>query len=106
MREQGFEGAIVIYSNGIQADRLLQILASDPLKHTTASLNYSIATGDGAPQMPRQALARLEQYEVEHPAASPLAMLILSILVGASIPSLEKTPAPKKGLAVPTATPY
>ena len=69
LREKGFAGAIVIYSNGIQAERLLQILQSDPLSKTTASLNYSITTGDGAPQMPRASLERLEQYEQENPGA-------------------------------------
>ena len=67
LREQGYQGAIVIYSNGIQAERLIEILESDPLHQTTASLNYSIATGDGAPQMPRHALDRLEAYEQQHP---------------------------------------
>jgi len=69
LRQQGYQGAIVIYSNGIQAERLLHILESDPLSKTTASLNYSIATGDGAPQMPKKALEQLEQYETEHPGA-------------------------------------
>lgn len=67
LRQQGYAGAIVVYSNGIQADRLLQILASDPLSKTTASLNYSIATGDGAPQMPQKALAQLKKHEIEQP---------------------------------------
>jgi hypothetical protein len=67
LRQHNYQGAIVIYSNGIQAERLLQILESDPLQNTTASLNYSITTGDGAPQMPRQSLRRLEQYEIEYP---------------------------------------
>lgn len=66
LRENGFQGAVVIYSNGIQAERLLQILESDPLGKTTASLNYSIATGDGAPQMPKRSLQLLEAYETEH----------------------------------------
>jgi len=69
LREQGFQGAIVVYSNGIQAERLLRILTSDPLNQTTASLNYSIATGDGAPQMPKKALQLLEDYERNHPGA-------------------------------------
>ncbi len=69
LRQQGYQGAIVIYSNGIQAGRLLQILASDSLGRTTASLNYSIATGDGAPQMPKSSLAQLEAYELEHAGA-------------------------------------
>lgn len=69
LRQQGFQGTIVIYSNGIQAERLLQILQSDPLANTTASLNYSIATGDGAAQMPLKALALLEAYEADHPGA-------------------------------------
>ncbi|MBE7383385.1 MAG: radical SAM protein [Leptolyngbya sp. SIO1E4] len=67
LRDHGFQGAIVIYSNGIQAERLLAILASDPLSKTTASLNYSIATGDGAPQMPLSSLRKLEAHEKAHP---------------------------------------
>jgi len=69
VRERGFQGAIVIYSNGIQAERLLHILKADPLGRTTASLNYSITTGDGAPPMPAQALTQLEAYEQDHPGA-------------------------------------
>lgn len=69
LRQRGYSGAVVIYSNGIQADRLVQILESDPLGQTTASLNYSIATGEGAPAMPRKSLEQLEMYEVEHPGA-------------------------------------
>lgn len=69
LRQRGYRGAIVIYSNGIQAERLLEILRSDPLQQTTASLNYSIATGDGAPPMPRSALALLEAYEQTRPGA-------------------------------------
>jgi hypothetical protein len=67
LRQREFEGSIVIYSNGIQAERLLQILQSDPLNRTTASLNYSIATGDGAPPMPHKSLQLLEAYEQAHP---------------------------------------
>lgn len=67
LRERGFQGSMVIYSNGIQAKRLIQMMESDPLKRTTASLNYSITTGDGAPRMPRRALQILEEYESQHP---------------------------------------
>lgn len=69
LRQHNFTGAIVIYSNGIRAEQLLEILESDPLKQTTASLNYSIATGDGAPQMPLKSLQRLEAYEEAHEGA-------------------------------------
>jgi hypothetical protein len=69
LRDRGFGGSIVIYSNGIQADHLTAILAADPLGKTTASLNYSIATGDGAPQMPLSSLRKLEAYEAEQPGA-------------------------------------
>ncbi|MGF1568818.1 MAG: radical SAM protein [Nodosilinea sp.] len=69
LRDQGFAGAIVIYSNGIQAERLLEILAADPQGRTTASLNYSIATGDGAPQMPPSSLRKLVAYEMQNPGA-------------------------------------
>jgi len=43
------------------------MIESDPLNRTTASLNYSIATGDGAPAMPRRSLQMLEEYESRHP---------------------------------------
>jgi Radical SAM superfamily len=66
LRANGFKGSIVIYSNGIKADRLLDILNADPLQKTTASLNYSITTGDGAPQMPQKSLQQLEAYEQSH----------------------------------------
>lgn len=69
LRQHEYTGTIVIYSNGIQAEHLLHILESDPLHKTTASLNYSITTGDGAPQMPRKSLELLEQYEREHEGA-------------------------------------
>lgn len=69
LRQQSYRGAIVIYSNGIQAERLLEILDSDPMGKTTASLNYSIATGDGAQPMPRRSLDLLEAYEQAHPLA-------------------------------------
>lgn len=69
LRQQGFRGAVVIYSNGIQAEKLLQILASDPQANTTASLNYSIATGDGAPQMPLKSLSLLTAHEQEYPGS-------------------------------------
>ncbi len=69
LRDRAFTGAIVVYSNGIRADQLIQILESDPLHNTTASLNYSIATGDGAPKMPDLSLQRLEDYEAKNPGA-------------------------------------
>lgn len=67
LREHGFDGSIVIYSNGILAERLLNILEADPLHKTTASLNYSITTGDGALPIPATALHILEDYERTHP---------------------------------------
>ena len=69
LRQHAFTGAIVIYSNGIRAEQLLAILDADPLRRTTASLNYSIATGDGAPQMPLKSLQQLEAYEQAHEGA-------------------------------------
>jgi hypothetical protein len=69
LRQRDYQGNIVVYSNGIQAERLLQILESDPLSKTTASLNYSIATGDGAPAMPKAALEKLQAYEAAHPGS-------------------------------------
>jgi hypothetical protein len=67
LRENDFLGSFVIYSNGIQASRLIQIMESDPLNRTTASLNYSITTGNGASRMPKRALQMLEDYEAKHP---------------------------------------
>lgn len=69
LRDRDFTGQIVIYSNGIRAEQLIEALESDRLGKTTASLNYSIATGDGAPQMPLKALKRLEAYEEMHEGA-------------------------------------
>ncbi|NJK61441.1 MAG: hypothetical protein HC921_00975 [Synechococcaceae cyanobacterium SM2_3_1] len=69
IRQQGFPGAMVIYSNGILADRLIQVLQSDPLGRTTASLNYSITTGNGAPAMPRRSLEILLDYERMYPGS-------------------------------------
>ncbi|WP_017327612.1 radical SAM protein [Synechococcus sp. PCC 7336] len=73
VRARGFEGTIAIFSNGILADRLIEVLESDPLAYITAALNYSIATGDGAPQMPQESLARLSAYEAEHPGKITIA---------------------------------
>ncbi|MDX2271500.1 MAG: radical SAM protein [Cyanobacteriota bacterium] len=67
LRAQHFQGAIVIYSNGIHAQELLAILQADPLGRTTASLNYSITTGDGAPPMPAASLRLLETIELANP---------------------------------------
>ncbi len=73
VRRQGFEGAIVIFSNGILAEQLIQVLDADPLGRITAALNYSIATGDGAEQMPLESLRVLEAYEAEHPGMITIA---------------------------------
>jgi hypothetical protein len=67
LRSHGFDGAIVIYSNGILAQQLLNILEADPSHNTTASLNYSITTGDGATPIPTHALQILEDYEKNYP---------------------------------------
>ena len=51
VRERGFTGLITVFSNGIQAEKLIAILESDP--KSEAVLNYSIYHGRDAKPMPR-----------------------------------------------------
>jgi hypothetical protein len=65
LRERGFVGLITIFSNGVKADRLIQILESDP--RSEAVLNYSIYHGRDAEPLPERAKAALEAWATEHP---------------------------------------
>jgi len=64
-RERGFRGLVTVFSNGVQAGKLIQILESDP--RTEAVLNYSIFHGRDAEPLPAAAKASLEQWATSHP---------------------------------------
>ena len=51
VRERGFRGLITIFSNGVQAERLIALLDADP--RSEAVLNYSIYHGRDAEPLPR-----------------------------------------------------
>lgn len=57
-RQRGFRGLVTVFSNGVQADRLIAILDSD--ERTEAVLNDSIFEGRDAEPLPAAAKARLE----------------------------------------------
>jgi Protein of unknown function, DUF547/Radical SAM superfamily len=64
-RERGFRGLVTVFSNGVQADKLIAILESDP--RTEAVLNYSIFHGRDAEPLPDAAKAKLEAWAASHP---------------------------------------
>ncbi len=64
-RERGFTGLVTVFSNGVQAEKLIAILESDP--RTEAVLNYSIFHGRDAEPLPSAAKARLEGWATAHP---------------------------------------
>jgi hypothetical protein len=65
VREQGFGGLVTVFSNGIQAEKLLAILESD--ERSEAVLNYSILNGRDAEPMPPSAKERLEHWAERNP---------------------------------------
>jgi len=65
LRERGFAGRLVLFSNGVQADRLIRMLEAD--ERSCCVLNYSILTGTHADPIPPAALRQLTAYEQEHP---------------------------------------
>ncbi len=71
LRGLGFTGLFRIFSNGILADRLIQMLESDPattaVKGSDSFLNYSIWHGLGVKPIPPKARAKLEEYSRTHP---------------------------------------
>jgi len=65
LRAGGFRGLFTIFSNGVKADKLIEILDSDARSETV--LNYSIYHGRDADPLPAHAAARLEEWARAHP---------------------------------------
>jgi Protein of unknown function, DUF547 len=65
VRARGFRGLVTVFSNGVKAERLIEILESDP--RSEAVLNYSIYHGRDAEPLPAHARARLEAWAAAHP---------------------------------------
>ena len=65
LREGGFAGRFVLFSNGVQADRLIQLLEED--ENACCALNYSILTGTDAEPLPAASLQRLSAYDRDKP---------------------------------------
>jgi hypothetical protein len=64
-REKGFAGLVTVFSNGIQADKLIEILESDG--RCEAVLNYSIYHGRNAEPLPEPAREKLEAWALANP---------------------------------------
>jgi hypothetical protein len=65
LREHGFGGWLTIFTNGVQADRVIAALEADD--RTDVVLNYSILHGIDADPIPPAALARLQAWAAAHP---------------------------------------
>jgi len=65
LRKRAFIGLVTVYSNGVRADRLIEILESDA--RSEAVLNYSIFEARDAEPLPAHAKARLESWAASHP---------------------------------------
>jgi Protein of unknown function, DUF547/Radical SAM superfamily len=65
LRQHGFRGLFTIFSNGVKADRLIEILDGDA--HSEAVLNYSIYHGRDAEPLPAAAQQKLEEWARAHP---------------------------------------
>jgi MoaA/NifB/PqqE/SkfB family radical SAM enzyme len=64
-RDRGFTGLVTVFSNGVQAEKLIAILESD--ERTEAVLNYSIFHGRDAEPLPAAAKTRLEAWAAARP---------------------------------------
>jgi hypothetical protein len=64
LRARGFRGLFTIFSNGVKAQRLLDILDSDV--RSEAVLNYSIYHGRDAEALPPPARTQLESWAAAH----------------------------------------
>jgi hypothetical protein len=64
LRARGFTGLVTVFSNGIKAGRLIEILESD--RHSEAVLNYSIYHGRDAQPLPARAKEQLETWSAAH----------------------------------------
>ncbi len=65
VRERGFTGLVTVFSNGVRADQLIEILEADP--RSEAVLNYSIFHGRDAEPIPDYAREKLEAWARAHP---------------------------------------
>ncbi len=65
VRTRGFRGLITVFSNGVRAEKLIEILDSD--RHSEAVLNYSIYHGRDAEPLPAHAKRRLEDWARANP---------------------------------------
>ena len=65
LRRGGFRGLFTVFSNGVKAERLIEILDSDA--RSEAVLNYSIYHGRDAEPLPPRARKRLEEWALAHP---------------------------------------
>jgi hypothetical protein len=65
LRAGGFRGLFTVFSNGVRAERLIEILDSDG--RSEAVLNYSIYHGRDAEPLPAHVQARLEEWAQAHP---------------------------------------
>lgn len=65
LRREGFAGWFTVFTNGIQADRVIAVLDSDT--QTDVVLNFSILHGVDADPLPRAALEKLRAYAAAHP---------------------------------------
>lgn len=65
LREHGFQGLFTIYSNGVKARTLIDLLERDP--QSEAVLNYSIYLGRDADPLPAHAKASLEAWARANP---------------------------------------
>ena len=70
-RAAGYRGRLTVFSNGIQAERLISILESDPPRDahpgTDCYLNPHIWEGRGAEPIPAGRRSRLEAWAVTNP---------------------------------------
>lgn len=65
LRDGGFAGWFTLFTNGVQADRIIAALEADD--RTDVVLNYSILHGVDAEPLPAAALARLQTWAAAHP---------------------------------------
>jgi hypothetical protein len=65
LRARGFAGLVTVFSNGVKAERLIEILETDA--RTEGVLNYSIYHGRDAEPLPAHAKEKLEAWSAAHP---------------------------------------
>lgn len=67
IRQLGFAGPIYLFSNGDDAEALIQLLDASP--PTAAVLNYSVWIGRDARPLAHEARAAILEYDRQHPGA-------------------------------------